>query len=390
MYKDVIFWDRIVAEFTHHSLLFRLELGKEKSFDIPFLVLSKFFWVCAQLGLQRTQFLFTGLSEKFDDDADQGGVLFNSSESIIYSHMCNDKIMISQRANQLIKFDSSAKISEWTIKINKHDEFFKTIHSSDAKDVEELTWGFPKKAIEFLDVALVMSSVLTDAVSWLTWFYTYIQQSGLKNFSIVELSRPPSPFQFPSSSSAALSSSYDDQPVVGLSDLAVGMEFFEKGREFIFNVLNNANMDTAVSMESIPEEFSLFQNLEDNTRIKHEFDSQEQQGQIYNGLDYCVQRIEQTYDNILYEQTNEKVYEEQQKHERYEYVTAYDEQTEESISESEQQFIEPIAPIEPIVEDFIFCPEPESSDHSEPRDDESLEVVISENEESDDFFDSYN
>lgn len=95
--------------------------------------------------------------------------------------------------------------------------------------IDEIIWGFPKRVIEFLDVALVMNSVLPDSISWLTWFYTYIQQNGLKNFSIVELSRPPSPFQFPA--------------FVNLDLAGNDLTLFDKSREFIFNVLQNNPCD---------------------------------------------------------------------------------------------------------------------------------------------------
>lgn len=257
MYKDVIFWDRIVAEFTQQDLKFRLEFGTEKSFEIPFLVLSKFFWICSQLGLRRIQFLFTGLSEKLvEDDSYEDGVLFNSSEALIYSHMHKDQVLINHGTSQFIKFESNAKISDWTIHINSYEEF----HKSDSnRDYEESIWGFPKKAIEFLDVALVMSTVLTDSVSWLTWFYTYIQQSGLKNFSIVELSRPPSPYIFPPFKAA--------NPSEEVGSEEVGMEFFDKGRDFIFNVLSNANCEflgteTPLIQAQSASEFEILSNPE--------------------------------------------------------------------------------------------------------------------------------
>ena len=124
--------------------------------------------------------------------------------------------------------------------------------------MDELIWGYPKKAIEFLDVALVMNTVLPDSVSWLTWFYTYTQQNGLKSFSIVELSRPPSPFQFPTHQNDINQQRQQDD-----------MDFFEKGRDFIFNVLNTASMELTNHTDFdgqnqnpiAPSEFSTFEDF---------------------------------------------------------------------------------------------------------------------------------
>lgn len=242
MYKDFIFWDRIIAEFMLPSVTVRLEFGTEKSFDLPFLVVSKLFWIFSQIGLHRVHFLHTGITEKLSERDDGGGILFNSSDAFIYTHLYNDEsLMIQHRTSQLIEFDPKSKISKWTIRFIKCEEFWKS--AEDKTNVEEFIWGFPKRVFEYLDVALVMNSVLPDPSSWLTWFYTYIHQNGLKNFSVVELSRPPSPFKFP----------LLKDEVMKLSDDNLGnMEFFDNGRDFIFSVLNstsieNINFDGAVN-----------------------------------------------------------------------------------------------------------------------------------------------
>jgi hypothetical protein len=240
MYKDFIFWDRIIAEFMLPSVTFRLEFGTEKSFDLPFLVVSKLFWIFSQIGLYRIHFLHTGITEMLSEK-EEGGVLFNSADAFIYAHLYNDeRLMIQHRTNQLIEFDSKSKISKWTIRFLKCQEFWKSVE--DKTHMEDFVWGFPKRVLEYLDVALVMNSVLPDPSSWLTWFYTYIHQNGLRNFSVVELSRPPSPFKFPILTEEVIRTSEDN---LG------NMEFFDNGRDFIFSVLNsttteNINFDAAV------------------------------------------------------------------------------------------------------------------------------------------------
>ena len=246
MYKDFIFWDRIIAEFMLPSVIFRLEFNQEKSYDLSFLVISKMFWIFSQIGLNRLHFLHTGITEKLSEreDGGGGGVLFNSSDGFIYTHVFKDeRLMIQHRTSQLIEFDSKSKISKWTIRFAKCEEFWKS--TDDRNHSEEFIWGFPKRVFDYLDVALVMNSVLPDPASWLTWFYTYILQNGLKNFSVVELSRPPSPFKFP----AALNS-INSEAIPSQNN---EMEFFDNGRDFIFSVLNSSGNDQ-INFDGVVEE----------------------------------------------------------------------------------------------------------------------------------------
>lgn len=244
MYKDLIFWDRLIAEFLLPSATFRLEFGTEKAFDVPFLVASKLFWIFSQIGLHRIHLLHTGITEKLSEVE---GVLFNSSDAFIYAHMYSDeRLMVQHRTSQLIEFDGKSKISKWTIKFVRFEEFWKSTENTEKSHTDEFMWGFPKRLFDFLEVALVMNSVLPDPASWITWFYTYIQQNGLKNFSVVELSRPPSPFQFPA---------LTDEVMTDLQCGDLGnMEFFDKGRDFIFSVLNSGAAES-ISFDGAIDQF---------------------------------------------------------------------------------------------------------------------------------------
>ena len=223
MYKDLLFWDRITAEFIDPSVQFRLEVGSERAFDIPFIVISKFFWVSAQTGLHRLQVAFNGINEFMGPERhENGAVLFNSSDSFIYSQFYGEKLMLVRKAFQFIEFDSCGKITKWNIRVHKTDKYYKTVPGKD-EEIEEFVNELPKRSIEFLDVALVMNTVLPDPSSWLTWFYTYIQQHGLQNFSIVALSRAPSPYRF-----IAECESTEDK---------ANLEFIERGQDYIFTVL---------------------------------------------------------------------------------------------------------------------------------------------------------
>lgn len=234
MYKDLLFWDRIVAEFINPNVQFRLEMGSLRAFEIPFLVISKFFWVSAQIGLHRLQLTYNGINELIGQQEnnhqnnENGLVLFNSSDSFIYSQYYAEKLMVIRRAFQFIEFNASGKVTKWNIRIHKQDKYFKELPGKDEADLlEEFDNGFPKRLIEFLDVALVMNSVLPDSSSWLTWFYTYIQQNGLQNISVVELSRPPSPYRFVP----------EPEPTINKANL----EFMERGQNFIFNILEGGS-----------------------------------------------------------------------------------------------------------------------------------------------------
>ena len=82
MYKDLLFWDRIITEFMDPNIHFRLEVGNEKGFEVPFIIMSKFFWVNAQISLHRLQFILT---ESMNSYNPKRMILSNSSVQKVLS-----------------------------------------------------------------------------------------------------------------------------------------------------------------------------------------------------------------------------------------------------------------------------------------------------------------
>lgn len=245
MYKDLLFWDRIITEFMDPNIHFRLEVGNEKGFEVPFIIMSKFFWVNAQISLHRLQFIFNGINELIQPEKNDF-VQFISSESFVYSHHFGENLMIIHGAFQFIEFDSCGKIVKWSIQMNRHDKYFRM--KTDENNADDFVYGFPRKLIEFLDVALVMNSVLPDSSSWLTWFYTYIQQNGLQTTGYIV---DPNANTFENDN----------------TNNRQNLDFIERSQNFIFNILganNVENFEMPVNLEEILQVNPLNDDSESN------------------------------------------------------------------------------------------------------------------------------
>lgn len=192
MYTDSIFWDRISAEFIETKCILRLELGNEKVYELPFVVISNFFWIWAHLGVTRLQIVFLKVSEQIiEAEFMKRQLCLNSEEAFISSFIGHGEAMINQKSTQIIQFDENSKISKWTLRINSFDEFHNSTRETNYQGAS-MVWGFPKKLLDFLDVALVMSSLLPDASNWKNWLNTYFQQNIKRLDNKAELSPEPS------------------------------------------------------------------------------------------------------------------------------------------------------------------------------------------------------
>lgn len=172
-YKDEDYWERIIFEFFEVDARITLSLGEEKSFSFPPFVISKLFWVWAQLGLEALQFAWFRLDESLNED---GSVSVASHSCSINSYHLSRSLHLSQTCQKTIRFSFTSKISELHLAVTDYKAF-----GSNSKNA--LKFGFDDALVTFMDVASVMSAVLPDYSSWLTWFTSYCQQYGYVNSS---------------------------------------------------------------------------------------------------------------------------------------------------------------------------------------------------------------
>lgn len=186
-YKDELFWDKIFAEFFVSDGRLKLCLGTEKSFDLPVFIAAKFFWIWAQVGLERLSLSLDVLAETMLED---GSIHVNSQQSRICSYSDNNSSHIVQHCSQQFMFAFSSKLKDLCINITHFKEY------SSHPNRPVLQFGFPSSIILFLEVASVMISVLPDSASWRTWLQSYYLQNGYVTSNTLVLAQQQQQQQF--------------------------------------------------------------------------------------------------------------------------------------------------------------------------------------------------
>ncbi len=167
-YRDEHFWDKIFVEFFCSDGRFKLVLRGGKGYDLPSFVAAKLFWIWSQCGLERLSFFWDRISESINED---GTVQVNCPHARLCSYSASNSKHLVQEGSQMFVFYFNSKLREFTMEITKFSEFGPVKSSS-------LQFGFDNSILLFLEVASVMTSVLPDSISWLTWFQSFCQQNS--------------------------------------------------------------------------------------------------------------------------------------------------------------------------------------------------------------------